>query len=307
MNVLEIHQLNKRFREHQVIDGLELTVPEHAVFGFIGQNGAGKTTTMKMVLGLLKPDSGSITICGESVRYGETKSNRHVGYLPDVPEYYGYMNAREYLALCGEITGLPKKRIQERSGELLELVGLGGTKKRISGFSRGMKQRLGIAQALLHEPRLLICDEPTSALDPVGRKEILDVLYAAKGKTTVLLSTHILTDVERICDHVAILHGGKLALNGTLSELKEGHRQDGYALEFRSAEEAARFAECMKSNRFAATVAQEGTAIKVQLQLSGTLGGGQSIIGLLAHQQLTPVRFEALEPTLENLFMEVIQ
>ncbi|MBU5671593.1 ABC transporter ATP-binding protein [Paenibacillus brevis] len=307
MNVLEIHQLNKRFREHQVIDGLELTVPEHAVFGFIGQNGAGKTTTMKMVLGLLKPDSGSITICGESVRYGETKSNRHVGYLPDVPEYYGYMNAREYLALCGEITGLPKKRIQERSGELLELVGLGSTKKRISGFSRGMKQRLGIAQALLHEPRLLICDEPTSALDPVGRKEILDVLYAAKGKTTVLLSTHILTDVERICDHVAILHGGKLALNGTLSELKEGHRQDGYALEFRSAEEAARFAECMKSNRFAATVAQEGTAIKVQLQLSGTLGGGQSIIGLLAHQQLTPVRFEALEPTLENLFMEVIQ
>lgn len=307
MNVLEIHQLNKRFREHQVIDGLELTVPEHAVFGFIGQNGAGKTTTMKMILGLLKPDSGSITICGESVRYGETKSNRHVGYLPDVPEYYGYMNAREYLALCGEITGLPKKRIQERSGELLELVGLGSTKKRISGFSRGMKQRLGIAQALLHEPRLLICDEPTSALDPVGRKEILDVLYAAKGKTTVLLSTHILTDVERICDHVAILHGGKLALNGTLSELKEGHRQDGYALEFRSAEEAARFAECMKSNRFAATVAQEGTAIKVQLQLSGTLGGGQSIIGLLAHQQLTPVRFEALEPTLENLFMEVIQ
>lgn len=307
MNVLEIHQLNKRFREHQVIDGLELAVPEHAVFGFIGQNGAGKTTTMKMILGLLKPDSGSITICGESVRYGETKSNRHVGYLPDVPEYYGYMNAREYLALCGEITGLPKKRIQERSGELLELVGLGSTKKRISGFSRGMKQRLGIAQALLHEPRLLICDEPTSALDPVGRKEILDVLYAAKGKTTVLLSTHILTDVERICDHVAILHGGKLALNGTLSELKEGHRQDGYALEFRSAEEAARFAECMKSNRFAATVAQKGTAIKVQLQLSGTLGGGQSIIGLLAHQQLTPVRFEALEPTLENLFMEVIQ
>lgn len=307
MNVLEIHQLNKHFREHQVIDGLELTVPEHAVFGFIGQNGAGKTTTMKMILGLLKPDSGSIAICGESVRYGETKSNRHVGYLPDVPEYYGYMNGREYLALCGEITGLPKKRIQERSDELLELVGLGRTKKRISGFSRGMKQRLGIAQALLHEPRLLICDEPTSALDPVGRKEILDVLYAAKGKTTVLLSTHILTDVERICDHVAILHGGKLALNGTLSELKEGHRQDGYALEFRSAEEAARFTECMKSNRFPATVAQEGTVITVQLHLSGTPGGGQSIIDLLSQQQLTPLRFEALEPTLENLFMEVIQ
>lgn len=307
MNMLEIHQLNKRFREHQVINGLDLAVPEHAVFGFIGQNGAGKTTTMKMILGLLKPDSGSIAICGETVRYGESKSNRHVGYLPDVPEYYGFMNAREYLSLCGEITGLPKKRIQERSDELLELVGLGSTKKRISGFSRGMKQRLGIAQALLHEPRLLICDEPTSALDPVGRKEILDVLYAAKGKTTVVLSTHILTDVERICDHVAILHGGRLVLNGTLSELKQKHRQDGYALEFRNSREASRFAECVNSSRLGAAVLQEGTAMKVQFQLSGNPAGGQSIIDLLSEQQLTPLRFEALEPTLENLFMEVIQ
>jgi len=134
----------------------------------------------------LKPDSGSVTVCGEKVTYGESKANRHIGFLPDVPEFYGYMNPMEYLKLCGEIAGLSKTQIKSRSEELLELVGLKDQKKRISGFSRGMKQRLGIAQALLNEPKLLICDEPTSALDPIGRKEILDILLAAKGKTTIV-------------------------------------------------------------------------------------------------------------------------
>ena len=120
------------------------------------------------------------------------------------------MRPREYLQLCGEIAGLPPRRIRERSEELLSLVGLSDVSRKISGFSRGMKQRLGIAQALLGEPRLLICDEPTSALDPVGRKQILEILASIKGKTTVLFSTHILSDVERICDRIAVLDGGRL-------------------------------------------------------------------------------------------------
>jgi ABC-type multidrug transport system, ATPase component len=141
---------------------------------------------MKIILGLLKADSGSVTVCGEKVTYGETKTNRNIGFVPDVPEFYGYMNPMEYLKLCGEITGLPKNKIKSRSEELLELVGLKDEKRKIGQFSRGMKQRLGIAQALLNEPKLLICDEPTSALDPIGRKEILDILLAAKGKTTIV-------------------------------------------------------------------------------------------------------------------------
>jgi ABC-2 type transport system ATP-binding protein len=122
------------------------------VFGFVGQNGSGKTTTMKMVLGLLKPTGGRIFVCGQEVSYGETKSNRYTGYLPDVPEFYGYMKPIEYLRLCGEITGLPKAQITKRSEELLSIVGLTNANRRIGGFSRGMKQRLGIAQALLNEP-----------------------------------------------------------------------------------------------------------------------------------------------------------
>jgi ABC-2 type transport system ATP-binding protein len=151
------------------------------------------------------------------------------------------MNPSEYLLLCGKITGLSAMRIRERSEELLSLVGLSNSRRRIGGFSRGMKQRLGIAQALLNEPRLLICDEPTSALDPSGRKEILDILSSVKEKTTVVFSTHILSDVERICDHVAVLHEGRLAFSGTLSEIKERNRHNCFIIEFKAMEDAFNF------------------------------------------------------------------
>jgi ABC-type Na+ transport system ATPase subunit NatA len=190
LSVLEIKNLRKSFGDKEVLCGLSLSVPEHSVFGFIGRNGAGKTTTMKAVLGLLRTDGGEIYVAGEKVAYGGTSTNRYIGYLPDVPEFYGFMTAREYLALCGESLGMSKAEIKERSEELLSLVGLAGEKHRVRGYSRGMKQRLGIAQALFARPKLLICDEPTSALDPVGRKEILDVLLAAReqlGKVRFLL------------------------------------------------------------------------------------------------------------------------
>lgn len=175
---------------------------------------------MKMILGFLKKDEGSIKVFGEEVSFGQSKTNRFIGYLPDVPEFYGYMTAKEYLNLCGAITGLSKNEIKNKSVELLELVGLRDVNKRISVYSRGMKQRLGIAQALLNSPKLLICDEPTSALDPLGRKEILDIILKIKDSTTVIFSTHILSDVEAICDHVVVLDKGKNVLEGSIDELK---------------------------------------------------------------------------------------
>ena len=186
MDILSIRDLTKSFGSRTVIDHLHLSVPAHSVFGFIGKNGAGKTTTMRMIVGLLKPDHGEIQVNGERVSFGENQTNRYIGYLPDVPEFYSYMTPMEYLALCGEITGMQKTLIRKRSMELLELVGLEKSDKRIQGFSRGMKQRLGIAQALLNSPKLLICDEPTSALDPLGRKEILDILLAVRVNSTTV-------------------------------------------------------------------------------------------------------------------------
>ncbi len=305
MNVLSIDGLTKSFGTQKVIDNLNFSVPEGAIFGFIGQNGAGKTTTMKMVLGLLKSDSGNITVCGETVGYGQTKTNLHIGYLPDVPEFYNYMKSLEYLSLCGEITGLSKNEIKGRSDELLSLVGLNGVKTRIGGFSRGMKQRLGIAQALLSHPKLLICDEPTSALDPVGRKEILDILRKVKGSTTVLFSTHILTDVERICDRVAVLHGGKIGISGTLSEIKSLHGRNRFLLEFSTNEEIKQFKACATIKPLLSK--SEETETEIVLHGTDMRHIQRTTISVLAEIGLCPVKMELLEPSLENLFLEVVQ
>lgn len=305
MNILTIEDLSKSFGGQKVIDRLKLTVPEGAVFGFIGQNGAGKTTTMKMVLGLLKADSGRITVCGEPVKYGGTAANRHIGYLPDVPEFYTYMNAVEYLALCGEISELPKEETKNRSHELLNLVGLEGVKKRIGGYSRGMKQRLGIAQALLSQPRLLICDEPTSALDPVGRKEILDILMKIKGTTTVIFSTHILSDVERICDRVAVLHRGGIAVSGTLPEIRALHGRDSLLLEFSGCDDIRTFA----ANEQIVPLLEHTEMKEREMILHGTDMDRiqHRVIAALAETEICPLKMELMEPTLENLFLEVVK
>ncbi len=305
MDLLCIEHLTKSFGHHKVIDDLSFSVPANSIFGFVGQNGAGKTTTMKMVLGLLKADSGTITVNGEIVRFGQNRTNQYLGYLPDVPEFYGFMKPKEYLKLCGEITGLSPDRIESRSEELLSLVGLLQANKKIGGFSRGMKQRLGIAQALLNEPKLLICDEPTSALDPIGRKEILDILQQVKGKTTVVFSTHILSDVERICDHIAVIHHGKIALAGTLQELKAQHKQDQLLVEFATSDDKARFATHPHITPFLEGAELTDTGITLHNKDISKLAS--VVLDTLSQNQIVPTRFELLEPTIENLFMEAVK
>ncbi|MFD3445731.1 ATP-binding cassette domain-containing protein [Microbacteriaceae bacterium 4G12] len=305
MNILQVQNLSKSFGSDKVIHDLSFNVPEHSIFGFIGKNGAGKTTTMKMVLGLLKADSGSIFVCGEKVSFGQTKTNQYIGYLPDVPEFYSYMRPKEYLKLCGEITGLSNDKIQLRSEELLTLVGLQGVNKKIGGFSRGMKQRLGIAQALLNEPKLLICDEPTSALDPVGRKEILDILQQVKGKTTVLFSTHILSDVERICDHIAVLNNGKLALSGKMAELKGMHKADRLLIEFKANADKEQFISDPRIVPFMEHAEQTETMII--FRINECLDTEAVVLEVLAQKRILPLKFEVTEPTIENLFLEVVK
>lgn len=305
MNILTIENLSKSFGSRKIIDNLAFSVPEHTIYGFLGQNGAGKTTTMKMILGLLKPDGGRITVCGEEVRYGETKTNRYIGYLPDVPEFYGFMKPYEYLALCGEITGFDRRKIKDKSEELLSLVGLVKENKRIGGFSRGMKQRLGIAQALLNEPRLLICDEPTSALDPVGRKEILDIMLSVRERTTIVFSTHILSDVERICDHVAVLHKGSLALNGTLADLKQNRKRNYINIEFASNADAKRFIADEAVRKLLPDT--EGAERMYTVKSDNIEAAQQELFDAFAALKIYPEKVEVAEPTLEGLFMEVIR
>lgn len=305
MDILEVKNLKKSFNGHAVIKDLSFQVPEHSVFGFLGANGAGKTTTMKMILGLLQPDDGEIRVGGSRVSYGETKTNRMIGYLPDVPEFYNYMRAKEYLKLCGEVSGMPAKKIQDKSGELLEIVGLKDVKQKIGGYSRGMKQRLGIAQALLNDPRLLLCDEPTSALDPVGRKEILDILSVVKSQMTVVFSTHILSDVERICDRVAVLHDGKLALCGGLEELKSGHKRDEMILELMNEQDARKLQGMLLNTAGITTVDRSRFSLTIQVQ--DVEKSGLDILSLVLKEQIQVLKYEVQEPNLETLFMEVVK
>jgi len=303
-SILELAGLSKRFGATRVIDDISLTVPRGSVFGFIGVNGAGKTTTMKMVLGLLRPDAGQITICGERVRFGQTPTNRHVGYLPDVPEFYPWMRPKEYLRFCGQIVGLPEATIRSRTGELLEMVGLRKVNRKIGGLSRGMKQRLGVAQALINEPQLLICDEPTSALDPIGRKEVLDILRQISATTTVVFSTHILSDVERICDRAAVLNDGKIALEGTLAELKAQHKTDAIRIEFANAADCARFCEAAGAELLENA---QRSATELTLHVADVASAQRSALRLLESADILPVCFELVEPGIENLFLEAVQ
>ena len=296
--MLEISNVYRRFGDKEVLKGLELTVPEHSIFGFIGKNGAGKTTTMKLVLGLLKADAGEIRVAGQPVVYGQTATNRQIGYLPDVPEFYPFMTAQEYLHFCGQITGMDKQELDSRSAELLELVGLGNEKHRIRGFSRGMKQRLGIAQALLGRPKLLICDEPTSALDPVGRKEILDILLSVKAQTTVLFSTHILSDVERSCTAVAFLQDGAVDLQGPLAQIRSRYRRQEYLLEAESREALVLLHQTFPGMR------PQGQTQLIFRENENTLF---DVLRFVTDRKLPLLKLERIEPTLESLFMEVVE
>lgn len=301
MEALKIENLHKSFGKNTIINGLSMSIPENTIFGFLGKNGAGKTTTMKMILGFLKKDEGSIKVFGEEVSFGQSKTNKFIGYLPDVPEFYGYMIAKEYLNLCGAITGLSKNEIENKSEELLELVGLRDVNKRISGYSRGMKQRLGIAQALLNSPKLLICDEPTSALDPIGRKEILDIILKIKDITTVIFSTHILSDVEAICDHVVVLDKGKNVLEGSIDQLKNIKRKNTIKIRFKSDKELKAFKSLDKfSNLLTNEKGDTLYLIDEENQLKDI-----DILYELYKLNIFPIEIKIEEPTLENIFMEV--
>ena len=293
--MLQISDLSIKFKDKEVLKGLNLNVPSNSVFGFVGKNGAGKTTTMKIILGLLKPDNGKVYVNGEEVSYGYTQTNKYIGFLPDVPEFYSFMTAEEFLKFCAEITEIKKEEINNRIKEVLTLVGLENEKHKIKGFSRGMKQRLGIAQALLNKPKLLICDEPTSALDPIGRKEILDILKSVSSETTVLFSTHILSDVERICTDVAIINDGVIEICGKLNEIKNMNPKEEIVLEVENVNDQKKLLE-----EFSFIVNKDNKL--VFLANDNTL---YDVLDFISKNKISLTKLEKFEPTLESLFMEV--
>ncbi|NIM15596.1 MAG: ATP-binding cassette domain-containing protein [Candidatus Aminicenantes bacterium] len=225
MKALEIKNLHKSFtsnfliKQYHILKGINITVEEGEIYGFLGPNGAGKTTTMKCVLGLITPDSGEISIFGQPTRNAE--SRRKVGFLPEQPYFYDYLTAEELLMFTGMLFSLPKTEIQEKTRKLIKLVGLADRKDiKLKKYSKGLIQRVGLAQALIHEPDFLILDEPFSGLDPIGRKELRDIILSLKdsGKT-IFFSSHILQDMEMMVDRVGIILNGRIKKQGRLSDL----------------------------------------------------------------------------------------
>jgi ABC-2 type transport system ATP-binding protein len=229
----------------QALDGLDLAVPRGAVAGLLGPNGSGKSTTIRLLLGLHAPTAGEARVLG--LPAGHREARRRTGYMPEEADLYPFLTARETVETAGALHGMERRECRAAAGALLERVGLAAeADRRVEGFSRGMKRRAGLAAALVHGPELLVLDEPTAGLDPVGREGLLSLLEECRGRgTTVLLSSHILSDVERLCDRVAILGQGRLAAEGTLAEVLE--REDSFTLEVTGgaavADAAARAAE----------------------------------------------------------------
>jgi ABC-2 type transport system ATP-binding protein len=303
--VLEIKGLAKQFRAVRAVDGLDLTLEKGAVFGVLGQNGAGKTTTLRMVTNLARPTAGEIAICGRKVVFGSGRTNANIGYLPDVPQFYDWMKPQEYLVLCGRLMGMNTADAAKRAKELLSMVGLADAKRRIKGFSRGMKQRLGIAQALVHGPELLLMDEPTSALDPLGRKEVMGIIQNLAGRHTVLFSTHILADVERICSRVGILHKGRLALEGSLQEVAARYATKGASLEIADPSKQDALLDALKDKPWFKEARAEAPGNLV-IKSSSLSRMDAELCPMLSSLGIPIRRYEHLESALEDVFVEVI-
>jgi ABC-2 type transport system ATP-binding protein len=226
MDAIVIDRLTKTYKPvwpwqkaTTVLSEVSLSVREGEIFGFLGHNGAGKTTTMKILLGLLRATSGGVTLMGEPA--GNVRMHSRIGYLPEAPYFYDYLTAEEFLSFYGRLAGLHREIVQQRIPTLLERVSLVEARHRqLRKFSKGMLQRIGLAQALIHDPELIILDEPMSGLDPVGRKEVRDIILGLRDQgKTVFFSTHIISDVEMICDRVGILAKGAVVASGRIEEL----------------------------------------------------------------------------------------
>jgi ABC-2 type transport system ATP-binding protein len=306
--VVEIENLSKdyevgfwRKRKVRALDGLSLTVNQGEIFGFLGANGAGKTTTLKLLMTLIFPTSGGARILGSDI--SEISMHSRIGYLPENPYFYDYLTALEFLNFCGQIFGFSKSARSSRAKGLLARVKLDETKwnTQLRKFSKGMLQRVGLAQALINDPEVIFLDEPMSGLDPIGRREVRDLISALRqeGKT-VFMCSHILSDIEVLCDRIAILKGGRLAHIGQLDELRQQVAgRDLVEVVVSGTDETALKPYLPKGNEFRLSSTPAGLRIEV----SGERDVDQ-VIAALRKVNGKLISVQPLRQSLEDLFMD---
>jgi ABC-2 type transport system ATP-binding protein len=304
---IEARGLTKQFGAVLALDGLDLDVPQGSIFGLLGPNGAGKTTTIRILTGLARPTTGSASVAGIDVGLDQPELRRRLGYLDQDPRFYSWMKGRELLELVGRLHGLASSELRAQVAEMLARTGLSAAaERRIGGYSGGMRQRLGIAQALLHRPQLLFLDEPVSSLDPEGRRDLLALIADLRGEATVVFSTHVLSDVERICDRVAILDRGRLATEGPLEELLAAHARPIYRLVPGPGQDArvAALLDRLRAAPWTTDVSTDDGHLRVTVSDPDAAATG--ILPLVVATGVVLDSFERARPTLEDVFLELV-
>jgi ABC-2 type transport system ATP-binding protein len=307
--VVETHGLTKTYKGVQALKALDLAVPRNSIFGFLGPNGAGKTTTIKLLLGLIRPTAGSARVFGMDI-VGESPDIRaRVGYLPQDPRFYEHMSARQTLRFAARFFFKgPEKAIEERVDEMLHLVDLDEKADRpIKTFSGGERQRLGIAQAQVNYPDLLILDEPAASLDPIGRRDVLEVMSRLRKYTTVFYSTHILDDVQRVSDTVVILNKGALVAHGPIEELLAGGEGAAFIVHLRGDAEAAR--QSLQALPWVTGIhAGEHTGETAWLvSVSNPQAAEAQLLKILVNGPVVVTEFRRKQYELEDIFMQVVE
>jgi ABC-2 type transport system ATP-binding protein len=298
--------LSKQYGEVAALRPLNLEVASGSIFGFLGRNGAGKTTTIRLLTGLARPSSGTAWVAGIETTTSDSAAHSRFGYLPQEPAFYGWMNSLEYLDYVGKLLQMDKSVRQRRIDEMLTLVKLTGAAKRpIRGFSGGMIQRLGIAQALLHQPPVLFLDEPTSSLDPAGRHELLALLDSLRGRVTIFLSSHILADVERICDTIGIIHEGALLLVAGRDELLAQYATDTVLLAVASASSTAvsQFTSILQAQEWVRQVEAESGRLRIFIH--DVAQAQQDLLPLVVENHIQLNKYEWIRPSLEEIFLSI--
>jgi ABC-2 type transport system ATP-binding protein len=305
---IRIEGLHKHFGDVQALDGLSLFVEQGSIFGFLGPNGAGKTTTIRILIGLARATAGRAWLGGVEVTRNPKQVAERIGYLPQDPSFYPWMTAAEMLDHVGRVFGLAAAERHERTGQLLELSGLTAVAgRRIGGFSGGMRQRLGIAQALINRPAILFLDEPVSSLDPVGRRELLHLIEGLRGRHTVFMSTHILADVERVCDTIGIIHQGKLVIQAQQQELLQRYAVPAFevATENDLAGQLLAWVADLETRSWVASATAHGPVAHVVVNDLDT--AKRELVPAALQAGLILTRYEMIRPSLEDVFIKLVE
>ncbi|MCL2615336.1 MAG: ABC transporter ATP-binding protein [Dehalococcoidia bacterium] len=308
MSAIKCENLTKRYGALTALDGLTIEVPERSIFGFLGPNGSGKTTMIKLLMGMSRLSAGRAWVNEKEVVADAPEMRTQIGYLPDVPNFYNWMTGGEFLQFAGELHQLLPADRMSRSHELLELTGLKKAgKRKIGGYSRGMKQRLGLAQALMNRPRVLFLDEPCSALDPMGRRDVLNIILKLKESTTVFMSTHILSDVERVCDSLAIINKGKLVATSTVEALHRRFALSSFDIAFD--DDVAQFSTLLEKQPWVQKVEklEINNMPGLRVQAGDVQTAKREMPQLIAASCLSLVRYEMTMPSLEDIFVQLVQ